>query len=942
MTRIERFTLDEVSSDGSSQYRALLVDYVAQHLGLNTTTELDRQYAELIIEKANGRFAYVAFIVERLTRGQLDRQTLNSAEGGEGIYRAWLANLNQEHGAKRADALREILALLLAAEQAHSRVFGDLLVKDPVDGTALTSLSAEQFEGLSVDVLGELTNQYDAQAISDAERYDPYLVVNLQLLQGALWISRAGTGVSTYRLALKEFANVAAEDALLGPDIKRAQSVMAERLSEVAEALAAAQPVAPDGQMADPTANQAWHRRAEWQLFEALLPYGRVGEWKTDVLYNRLRDLAWARGVQFNHEGQYSSAIALYDDALAMHLAVDAQNADTSRKNQTASLLMSRGKAKYSEENYGPGDAIGDFDVTIGIRESLHSALEPMGQWAPVLRNELASAYMNRGVTKLSLEGHGPGEAIADCDVAIEIMEPLRSALEPSGQWIPLFRNELANAYVNRGNAKKLAEDHGPRAAIDDYDLAIKIEESLRSALEPSGQWVTEFRNDLANAYMNRGNAKQSAVGHGPKAAIDDYDVAIKIRESLRSALEPLGQWSPEFRNDLTKAYLNRGIAKESAEGHGPYAAIADYDVAIKFKESLRSKLEPLGLWIPEFRNELAGAYMNRGNAKQSAEGHGPYEAIADYDVAIEINESLRSALEPSGQWAPEFRNGLANTYLSRGTAKQSLEDHGPYAAIDDYDAAIKIMESLRSIFEPSGQWLPEFRDEMAIAYMNRGIAKESTEDQALAVAIDDYDAAIEIGESLRSALEPSGQWLPGFRNELAYMYMYRGIAKDSVEGYGPGVAIDDYNAAIEIRESLRSVLDPSGPWTPEYRNDLAIAYMNRGNAKQSAEGHGPGAAIDDYDVAIEIMESLRTALEQWVPGYQNDLALALINRAKAADSLVKNEDENAKPQACSDTRRAITIWETLVKNNPTLTNTITPYLEFAQNLLTELGCEPE
>ena len=148
MTKIERFTLDDPSSDGSNQYRALLVDYVAQHLGLNTTTEPDRQYAELIIEKANGRFAYVAFIVERLTRGQLDRQTLNSAEGGEGIYRAWLANLNQEHGAKRADALREILALLLAAEQAHSRVFGDLLIKDPVDGTALTSLSAEQFLSL--------------------------------------------------------------------------------------------------------------------------------------------------------------------------------------------------------------------------------------------------------------------------------------------------------------------------------------------------------------------------------------------------------------------------------------------------------------------------------------------------------------------------------------------------------------------------------------------------------------------------------------------------------------------------------------------------------------------------------------------------------------------------------------------------------------------------
>ena len=484
MTRIERFTLDEVSSDGSSQYRALLVDYVAQHLGLNTTTELDRQYAELIIEKANGRFAYVAFIVERLNRGQLDRQTLNSAEGGEGIYRAWLANLNQEHGAKRADALREILALLLAAEQAHSRVFGDLLIKDPVDGTALTSLSAEQFEGLSVDVLGELTNQYDAQAISDAERYDPYLVVNLQLLQGALWISRAGTGVSTYRLALKEFANVAAEDTLLGPDIKRAQSVMAERLSEVAEALTAVQPVAPEGQVADPAAEQAWHQRAEWQLFEALLPYGRaVGDWETDAVHDRLRGLAWERGINFDREGQYSGAIALCDDALAMHLAADAQSTDTTRKNQTASLLMNRGNVKQSSE------------------------------------------------------GHGPGAAIDDYDVAIEIKESLRSVLEPSGQWVPFYRNELAGAYTNRGNAKQSAEDHGPGAAIDDYDVAIEIRKSLRSVLEPSGQWVPALRNDLALALINRARAADSLVKNGDEnakaQACSDTRRAITIWEAL-------------------------------------------------------------------------------------------------------------------------------------------------------------------------------------------------------------------------------------------------------------------------------------------------------------------------------------------------------------------------------------------------------------------------
>ena len=180
-------------------------------------------------------------------------------------------------------------------------------------------------------------------------------------------------------------------------------------------------------------------------------------------------------------------------------------------------------------------------------------------------------------------------------------------------------------------------------------------------------------------------------------------------------------------------------------------------------------------------------------------------------------------------------------------------------------------------------------------------------------------------------------------KNQTASLLTVRGNVKQSTEGHGPGAAIDDYDVAIEIKESLRSVLEPSGQWVPQLRNNLARAYINRGNSKQSAEGHGPGAAIDDYDVAIEIMESLRSVLEpsrQWVPEFRNDLALALINRARAGNSLVKSGDENARSQACSHTRRAITIWEALVKNEPALTNTITPYLELAQNLLTELGCE--
>ena len=85
-------------------------------------------------------------------------------------------------------------------------------------------------------------------------------------------------------------------------------------------------------------------------------------------------------------------------------------------------------------------------------------------------------------------------------------------------------------------------------------------------------------------------------------------------------------------------------------------------------------------------------------------------------------------------------------------------------------------------------------------------------------------------------------------------------------------------------------------PW----RNDLATAYMNRGNAKQSAPGFGPGAAIADYDAAIGVMETLRDTLgEAWPVPWRNDLANAYMNRGIASGDR-------------ADFRRAVALWDDL------------------------------
>src|SRR5919197_879204 len=76
---------------------------------------------------------------------------------------------------------------------------------------------------------------------------------------------------------------------------------------------------------------------------------------------------------------------------------------------------------------------------------------------------------------------------------------------------------------------------HIPEAALDDYNTAIAIMAQLRAELEPQGEWPVSFRNDLAGAYMNQGNAKHEAPGYGPSAAIDSYDAGIAIMEALRA-----------------------------------------------------------------------------------------------------------------------------------------------------------------------------------------------------------------------------------------------------------------------------------------------------------------------------------------------------------------------------------------------------------------------
>ena len=297
--------------------------------------------------------------------------------------------------------------------------------------------------------------------------------------------------------------------------------------------------------------------------------------------------------------------------------------------------------------------------------------------------NKIATAYLNRGDAKQDAPGHGAAAAIQDYDAAIAIMERLRTEL--GTDWPVPWRNDLANAHVARGNAKWAAPGHGAAAAIQDYDAAIAIMERLRTEL--AADWPVPWRNDLAAAYMNRGVAKRAAPGHGAVAAIQDYDAAIAIRERLRAELA--ADWPVPWRNDLANAYINRGNAKQDAPGHGAAAAIQDYDAAIAIMERLRTELG--ADWPVPWRNDLAAAYINRGVAKRAAPGHGAAAAIQDYDAAIAIRERLRAEL--GADWPVPWRNDLAASLYIRALTKAELKDLKK--AMGDVMAAGTIQEEL-------------------------------------------------------------------------------------------------------------------------------------------------------------------------------------------------------------------------------------------------------
>jgi hypothetical protein len=246
--RVRRYEL------GSAPYQALLRDYLCGRLSLDLAKVEDVALSDAIIRAADSRFAFVSFLADRREVGQVSVRNIAALTVGGGLYQRWLANLEREHGRKQAEAIRQVLALLAAIEEAHAWVFGEGRRVDPATGGALTPLP-EQFAGLEIGLLARLLDLDRPQAEAH-DRIDPGLLATLQMLQGVLWVSRAGEGATRFRLALKEFLPAAKDDPVVGPMLKLIQARVAARVLDVADQL-----IAGDDQTGE-----------AWALLEPLAP----------------------------------------------------------------------------------------------------------------------------------------------------------------------------------------------------------------------------------------------------------------------------------------------------------------------------------------------------------------------------------------------------------------------------------------------------------------------------------------------------------------------------------------------------------------------------------------------------------------------------------------------------------------------------------------------
>jgi tetratricopeptide (TPR) repeat protein len=387
------------------------------------------------------------------------------------------------------------------------------------------------------------------------------------------------------------------------------------------------------------------------------------------------------------------------------------------------------------------------------------------------------------------------------------------------------------------------------RAAIAAYEQALGLDPTCVAAYCGRGN-ALRFLGDYASSEADF----QTAIELDPDCGVAYIGRGLAVCFGTPSSLDPAADF--ELGKNLlanpTSAieYVMRGTAK--AQLSDPQAAIADYDLAI------------------EMNPRLLLAYNNRGNLYQHL---GELErALADFSKVLTIDS--RSAIAYNnraiiytqhGQFAaavadyqkaielqPDFvsaYNNLGNNYCQMGKYAE---------AIVQYSQAI--------VFDPS----------FAVAYSNRANVYRIRDE--IEPALTDYDLAIELDPKLVIAHYNRG-----------ICYRQIGNHQAAIDNYTQTIALDrQYLHAYYHRGNARKYLGDNHGAIADYTHTICFdpnhlnAHYNRAITR-SAIGDVPGA-LDDLDRAIELDPAFSAAYYQrgWLLASDGEHLYALVEYQRA------------------------------------------------------------
>ncbi|XP_067047458.1 tetratricopeptide repeat protein 28-like [Acropora muricata] len=344
----------------------------------------------------------------------------------------------------------------------------------------------------------------------------------------------------------------------------------------------------------------------------------------------------------------------------------------------------------------------------------------------------------------------------------------------------------------------------------DDQKAIEYYEKRLKIAIEIGD------RGGEGRAYGNLGNAYQS---------LGNYQKAIEYHEKdLKIAIE-IGD-----RGGEGEAYGNLGNA---------YQSLGNYQKAIEYHE----KDLKIAIEIGDRRGE-GGAYGHLGNA---------YQSLGNYQKAIEYHEKhLKIAIEIGD------RGGEGRSYGSLGNAYQSL---------GDYRKAIEYHEKHLKIAIEIGDRGGEGRTygNLGNAYQSLGDCQKSIDYQEkhLKIAIEIGDRGGEGGAygSLGNAYQSLGDYQTG----IEYHEKHLKIAIEIGDRGGEGVAYGGLGNAYQSLGDYRKAIE-------YYKKQLKIATEIGDQAGEGRVYHNIGLvffflketenAVDNFVSAVDVFNSLRSLLK--------------------------------------------------------------------------------